>query len=307
MRAVFYGTPTEAVPALRALAGVAQIALVVTRPDRPRGRSLRLGPSAVKEAALACGWPVSQPSRAADDIDLLRELAPDVAVVVAYGQLIPPELLAVPRAGFVNVHFSILPRWRGAAPVVRAVLAGDSTTGVTLMAIDEGLDTGPIVASAETTIETEETGGELTSRLAAMGAALLAERLDSFVAGDAPAVPQSSAGVSAASRVKVAEAFVDPVTLTAEGVTRAVRAFNPRPGAWSEFEGGRMKLWRARAWAGPVPAPGVVEALGEAVVLGVRGGGVELVELQPAGRSRMEALAWMRGRRLMPTRFTRSG
>jgi methionyl-tRNA formyltransferase len=188
---------------------------------------------------------------------------------------------------------------------VRAILAGDAMTGVTLMAVDEGWDTGPIVASAQTAIEAEETGGELTARLAIMGAELLREWLAAFVAGEARAVAQAAPGASTAARVKVEEAFVDPVTSTAGVVVQAVRAYNPKPGAWSEFEGRRMKLWRVRAWPGLVPAPGIVEALGEAVVMGALGGGVELVEIQPAGRPRMQAAAWMRGRRLMPTRFTR--
>ncbi|HUU61982.1 MAG TPA: formyltransferase family protein, partial [Acidimicrobiia bacterium] len=143
MKAVFYGTPAEAVPSLEALAAMADVVLVTTRPDRSRGRSGRPQAPPVKEAALALGLPLAQPERAAHDLERLRSLAPEVAVVVAYGQLLPAALLAVPAAGFLNVHFSLLPRWRGASPVVRTLLAGDPVTGVTLMVLDEGMDTGP--------------------------------------------------------------------------------------------------------------------------------------------------------------------
>ena len=164
MRAVFYGTPAEAVPILAALTEAADVALVVTQPDRPQGRSRRPVPPPVKVAAEAWGMPVAQPRRASEDLETVRACAPDVAVVAAYGQLLKPALLEVPPAGFVNVHFSMLPRWRGASPVVRALLAGDETTGVSIMQIDEGLDTGPVFATAETPVRTSETAGALTAR-----------------------------------------------------------------------------------------------------------------------------------------------
>ncbi|MBU1226265.1 MAG: methionyl-tRNA formyltransferase, partial [Actinobacteria bacterium] len=172
MRAVFYGTPAEAVPVLAALLDVAEVALVVTQPDRPRGRSRRLEPPPVKVAAEGWGLPVAQPERASADPDAIRAFAPDVAVVAAYGQLLKPALLEVPVRGFVNVHYSLLPRWRGASPVVRAILAGDETTGVSIMQIDEGLDTGPVFAAEQTPILPGETGGGLTARLADLGARL---------------------------------------------------------------------------------------------------------------------------------------
>jgi methionyl-tRNA formyltransferase len=304
VRAVFYGTPAEAVPSLQALASLADVPLVVTRPDRPRGRSGTPQPPPVKEAALALGLEVSQPVRAVNDLDRMRALAPDVAVVVAYGQILPPDLLAVPRHGFVNVHFSLLPRWRGASPVVRAILAGDELTGVTLMQLDAGMDTGPALAVSPTRVGAEESAGELTARLAAMGAAMVAEHLPAWVAGEMIPRPQPEAGATAAARVRVEEAFVDPTRHRTAAVLRAVRAFDPKPGAWTEMDGGRLKLWRARPAGGAGPGPGVAAVAEGVVLLGAADGPVELVEVQPEGRSRMAAGDWMRGRRLQPARFT---
>jgi len=305
MRAVFYGTPAEAVPSLEALAGMAEVLLVTTRPDRPRGRSGRPQPPPVKEAAQRLGLPVSQPERAVHDLERVRLLAPDVAVVVAYGQLLPGEALAVPTAGFLNVHFSLLPRWRGASPVVRTLLAGDPLSGVTLMVLDEGMDTGPVVAMEPTPVRADETAGELSARLAELGAAMLRRHLEAYLAGDLAPRPQPPEGATAAARVRVEEAFVDPTRHRAEMVLRAVRAFDPKPGAWTELEGARVKLWRARPAPGPGPGAGVAAPAGGVVLLGAADEPVELIEVQPAGRARMEAVAWMRGRRGRPARFTR--
>lgn len=307
MRAVFFGTPAEAIPALTALADLAEVVLVTTRPDRPRGRSGKPRPPAVKQAAAARGLPVSQPEHAVHDLERLQWLAPDVAVVVAYGQLLPPALLTVPRAGFLNVHFSLLPRWRGASPVVRTLLAGDPVTGVTLMMVDEGLDTGPVVAMEPTAVRPGETAGELTTRLAALGASMLAAYLPAFVAGEITPRAQPAEGATAAARVRVEEAFIDPVRHRREAVLRAVRAFDPKPGAWTVLDGKRLKLWRARAVEASEPGPGVAAELGGAILLGTADGPVELVEVQPAGRGRMEAAAWMRGRRGRPAAFTPPG
>lgn len=304
MRAVFYGTPAEAIPTLKALTSVADVALVITRPDRPVGRSGRPQAPPVKRAAADLGLPISQPERAVHDVERLQALQPAVAVVVAYGQLLPPTLLAVPPRGFLNVHFSLLPRWRGASPVVRAILAGDRLAGVTLMRLDEGLDTGPVVAMEPTPIGVEESAGELTARLAVMGASLLARSLEPYLQGVLSPRPQPAEGATAAARVRVEEAFVDPTRHRAAAVLRAVRAFDPRPGAWTQLEGERFKLWRAAPAAGPGPAPGVVEDREGAVLLGAADGPVALLEVQPAGRARMEAAAWMRGRRGRPAGFT---
>jgi methionyl-tRNA formyltransferase len=304
VRAVFYGTPAEAVPSLEVLASLAEVPLVVTRPDRPRGRSGKPRPPPVKQAASLLGLEVSQPERAVHDLERMRALGPDVAVVVAYGQILPRELLAVPGHGFVNVHFSLLPRWRGASPVVRTLLAGDEVTGVTLMLLDAGMDTGPVIAVEPTRVGEGESAGELTTRLAGLGAEMLRAHLGPYLAGERPPRPQPEEGATAAARVRVEEAFVDPLRHRAEAVLRAVRAFDPKPGAWTDLDGIRVKLWRARPAAGPGPQPGLAAAVGGSLLLGTADGAVELVEVQPAGRGRMRGMDWMRGRRLEPARFT---
>lgn len=303
LRAVFYGTPAEAVPSLAALMTVADVALVVTQPDRARGRSKRPQPPPVKVAAEAWGLRVDQPVRASEDHRAISDLQPDVAVVAAYGQLLKPELLASTRCGFVNVHFSLLPRWRGASPVVRAILAGDSHTGVSIMQIEEGLDTGPVFATVETAIGDWDTGGVLTGRLAGLGGRLLAETLPGIVDGSLQAAPQDDERATAAAKVRTDEAFIDPVHHSAVAVVRAVRAFSPKPGAWGVVEGERIKVWEA--WGDPAEdrEPGVAVLEESRVILGTRKGSVALESVQPPGKARMGAGDWMRGRRGEPVRF----
>ncbi len=300
IRAVFLGTPAEAVPVLAALEESATVTAVITRPDRARGRSGTPEPPPVKVAAATRGLIVHQPERSAELGALLAGC--DVAVVAAYGRLIPPAALAVPTAGFLNVHFSLLPRWRGASPVVRAILAGDAATGVTLMQIDEGLDTGPTLARATTPISAEETAGELTMRLAHLGAQLLRESLPGIVAGTLVAVPQPVEGVTGAGKVTVAEAHLDPARHRAIAVLRAVRAFNPKPGAWGVVQGERIKVWSVRSAVGEA-TPGTALVHGGAVLLGTADGVVELVTVQPPGKSPMAASAWMNGRRGVAAKF----
>jgi methionyl-tRNA formyltransferase len=302
-RAAFYGTPAAAVPVLAALLEVAEVPLVVTQPDRPRGRSGRPMPPPVKVAAESWGLQVVQPRRASQDLETVRAASADVAVVAAYGQLLSPALLEIPPAGFVNVHFSLLPRWRGASPVVRAILAGDGRTGVSIMQIDEGLDTGPVYARAETAIGAGETAGELTARLAALGARLLADALPGIVAGSAVPSPQDDAAATAAAKVRTEEAFVDPRHHTSDAVLRAIRAFNPRPGAWGRVDGERIKLWEATPAEGPAPVPGTAEPAGGEVRLGTGDGAVVLERVQPSGKAPMAAGDWMRGRRGAPAVF----
>jgi methionyl-tRNA formyltransferase len=300
IKAAFLGTPEEAVPVLEALGGIAEITVVITRPDRPQGRSGALVPPPVKVTAIERGWRVAQPSRSSELAALV--VGADVAVVAAYGRIIPEPALAVPVAGFVNVHFSLLPRWRGASPVVRAILAGDEHTGATLMAVDAGLDTGATYAVESTPIDSAETAGELTARLAQLGAGLVVTRLGDIVAGRLRAVPQPVVGVTAAGKVTVEEAYLDPVRHRATPFLRAVRAFNPKPGAWSLVEGRRVKVWKARPAVGEI-TPGMAELRGGAVLLGVADGAVELVEVQPPDRATMSATAWMNGRRGRPAAF----
>jgi len=300
IRAAFLGTPDAAVPVLSALGAIAEVTIVITRPDKPRGRSGDPQPPPVKVEAARQGWPVAQPERSADLAALVR--GADVAVVAAYGRIVPGEALATPAAGFVNVHFSLLPRWRGASPVVRAILAGDPETGVTLMRLDEGLDTGPTFDRMTTPIGGDETTGDLTTRLADLGARLLVSRLDAIVAGTLRSVPQDPAGATAAGKVTVDEAHLDARRHHTEPVLRAVRAFNPTPGAWAVVEGERLKVWEARPASGEV-APGTAERRDGAVLLGTADGVVALVTVQPAGRPAMPATAWMNGRRGAPAVF----
>lgn len=294
MRAVFAGTPPAAVPALIALSRAAEIELVVTRPDRPRGRSRRPQPSAVKQAALDLGLTVSQPETAAqlsETVGTLNHL--DVAVVAAYGALVRPEVLAMPRAGFVNVHFSILPRWRGAAPVQRAILAGDRRTGVTLMGMDEGLDTGPILATASTAIGADEDATELTGRLSEMGARLLDTWLGPIVHGGVAPIVQDSSRATTAPKLTSDERWID-VAAPASSVLAAVRGLAPWPGAWVHHDTGALRIHRA-ARGNLEIEPGSLIRGPHGLELGVGDGSILLVEVQPDGRRRMPALDWARG------------
>ena len=295
MRAVFFGTPVEAIPSLVALLTIADVPLVVTRPDRPRGRSKRLRPPPVKEAALERGLRVVQPTNHGEVLAMVAESAPDVAVLTAYGRLIARDLLDTPARGFVNVHFSLLPRWRGASPVVRAILAGDQQTGVTLMKIDEGLDTGPIISTADTLIGPEENAGELTTRLAALGGDLLATTLPSYLDRAIDPRAQPVDGVTAAGKIHRDEAFIDPTRHSVESIERAVRAFNPRPGAWGVVGGERVKVLRVRSGSGRID-PGAARIEEGRAMLGVAGAALEILEVHPPGRRRMSGTDWLRGR-----------
>lgn len=292
-RAVFFGTPAPAVPALWALAEGAEAVLVVTRPDRPRGRSGRPRPPPVKQAAGDLGIRVAQPERLRGLVPELEELKPEVGVVVAFGSLLPPEILALFPAGLINVHFSLLPRWRGAAPVARAILAGDEGTGVSLMRLDEGLDTGPVIATAETPIFPDETAGELTERLARMGAALLRVTLPRYLSGEIAPRPQDHDKAIYAEKLAVEEARLS-LSSEPDHFCRRVRGFNPRPGAWLEVQDLRLKIWRARPAVGQLQ-PGDWEVEDDRLILGLDNGSVHLEEVQPAGRRRMRGAEWARG------------
>lgn len=305
VRAAFLGTPSTAVPSLRALVEIAELALVVTRPDRARGRSGKPQAPPVKEEALARDLPLAQPTSAAElRAALLQALPLDVGVVVAFGMLLPPQVLEIPRLGFVNVHFSLLPRWRGAAPVARAIEAGDTTTGVTLLQLDEGLDTGPVLASRPASIEPTESAGELGARLAQLGAACLREELPGFLAGDTIPRPQPAEEASYAAKVAPEEARLRPERPAAE-LELTVRAFNPRPGAYAMMGRDRFKVLRARQVEGVESLPpGELRMEGERLVMGTGAGMLELIEVQPAGRRVMAAAAWARGRRAPLGRLT---
>jgi len=294
-RIVFLGTPASAVPALRTLGR--QVVMVVTRPDRGAGRSRKLRPSPVKLAALELGIGISQPERSADLAPIIASADADVAVVVAFGMLIPAPVLSIPAMGFLNVHFSLLPRWRGAAPVERAILAGDRVTGVTIMQLDEGLDTGPLLAKRTLQLGSEADAVRVIGELGELGAELLAETLPPYLRGELQPRAQPTEGITYAKRIDVSEMKIDP-SMSAEEVDRVIRAFTARGGAYGFHDGERVKVWRARLASGPGLEPGRLAVREGAVFLGTGRGDLELLEVQPAGRKRMEAAAWARGRKL---------
>lgn len=293
---VFLGTPQPAVPALQTLARICDVAAVVTQPDRARGRSATPRPPPVKVAAQHLGLEVLQPAKMAEVVAVAA--AADVAVLVAFGRLIPESLLGAPRLGMVNIHFSLLPRWRGAAPVQRAILAGDTRSGVTLMQMDAGLDTGPVLAVAQTLIGADESAGGLTQRLAVLGADLLAAAFPELVAGSLEPRVQDEGLATAAPRFSTGDAHLElPADPTV--VLRFIRGFSPDPGAWGLLDGERFKVLEAVALDASAAAGSIV-AVGDAVALGTGGGAVELVTVQPAGRRPLSAREWFNGRRRQP-------
>lgn len=305
-RAIFFGTPDFAVPCLDALATVADVVLVVTQPDRPRGRGLELAPPPVKVRAEALGVPVVQPVkvRTPEFAASLRALEADVAVVVAYGRILTRAVLDAPRLGCVNVHASLLPRWRGAAPIQWAVARGDAETGVCLMQMDEGLDTGPVLARRATPIGPDETAGELAVRLAALGAELLREELPRHLAGALVAVPQDDARHTLAPLLEKAHGAID-WSASAQSVHDLVRGMSPWPGAFTQLpSGATLKVHASRVVARPAQAegaePGAVVAADRAggLVVACGAGALALVAVQPEGKRRMSAVDYLAGRPL---------
>jgi methionyl-tRNA formyltransferase len=303
MRLVFAGTPTVALPSLDALIASDRhdVVAVITRPDALAGRGRHLTPSPVKVRALEAGIDVMTPSRPSDPdfLDQLGEIAPDCCPVVAYGALVPPAALKIPTVGWVNLHFSILPAWRGAAPVNHAVLAGDDLTGATTFLLEAGLDTGPVFGVMTTVIGPRDTAGDLLDRLSVDGATLLTATLDGIEDGTVAPVPQPTDGVSLAPKLTTADARVD-WDRAAIVVDRLVRACTPSPGAWSRLRDKRVGI-------GPVvPLPesldlaaGAIRDAGSAgVVVGTRTGPVRLGEVRPEGKPAMAAADWVRGLRL---------
>lgn len=294
IRTAFLGTPMSAVPSLAALMDIATVEFVVTQPDRPKGRGRKLEAPPIKIAAADWGLPVYQPETRAELLELFLREKLDVAVIVAYGRILRPELLAATDSGFVNVHFSLLPRWRGAAPVERAILGGDDYTGVSLMVLDQGLDTGPVFAVEETPINDYESAGQVTGRLSWIGADVLRGHLDAYVQGRLAPARQMATGATNAPALTTAEARLS-ASLPTSAFSRAVRAFNPRPGAWIEAEGNRVKILEVGP-ASPRLEQGSIEIINGRPVLGLLGGSVELVEMQPAGKPVLTGRAWANGR-----------
>jgi methionyl-tRNA formyltransferase len=296
MRIVFAGTPEFAVPALIAVAAAQQVARVLTQPDRPAGRGLTATASPVKQAAARLGLPVLQPAtlKAPDVQAELRALAPDALVVAAYGLILPQAVLDIPRLGGINIHASLLPRWRGAAPIQRALLAGDRETGISIMRMEAGLDTGPVLLREAVAIGPDDTAGTLHDRLAALGAQLVVAALDGLARGTIAATPQPAEGATYAVKLAKHEARIDWTRPAAE-LERQVRAFNPFPGATARLRGTEIKIWRA-AVAEAAGEPGVVLALDSAAIVVACGcGALRLEALQRAGGKRLPAREFLRG------------
>ncbi|MET7292570.1 methionyl-tRNA formyltransferase [Streptomyces griseoloalbus] len=302
MKLVFAGTPEVAVPALDALlaSGRHEVAAVVTRPDAPAGRGRRLVASPVAERAEEAGIEVLKPARPKDPAFLarLQEIAPDCCPVVAYGALLPRAALDIPARGWVNLHFSLLPAWRGAAPVQHAIMAGDEITGAVTFLIEEGLDSGPVYGTVTEEIRPTDTSGDLLTRLAFAGSGLLAATMDGIEDGTLKAVPQPAEGISLAPKVTVEDARVDWHT-PALRVDRVVRGCTPAPGAWTTFRGERLKIVQAA----PVPeltdiAPGQLSVGKNNVYVGSGSYAVELLWVQAQGKKPMRAADWARGVRI---------
>jgi len=298
LRVVFAGTPPFAAAALEALARAGHsIPLVLTQPDRPAGRGLRETASAVAQSAARLGLRVEKPATLKDSAaqELIRSASPEVMVVAAYGLLLPEAVLAIPRFGCLNIHASLLPRWRGAAPVQRAILAGDAETGVGIMQMEKGLDTGPVRLEKRIAIEAGESAGELTARLASLGAAAIVEALGRLEA--LPAHVQDASRATYAAKVAKSEARID-WSRTSEELDRQVRAFNPAPGAEAAVGGEVLKIWKAKP-AGGHGTPGeILEAEGDHFVVATGSGALALLEVQKPGGRRVSPGDFLRGARL---------
>jgi methionyl-tRNA formyltransferase len=303
VRLLFAGTPQVALPSLRALLASPrhEVAAVITRPDAPVGRGLRIERSPVAKLADEHGVEVLSPHRPSEPafLDRLRELAPDCVPVVAYGALVPRVALDIPRHGWINLHFSLLPQWRGAAPVQAAILHGDEITGASVFQLEETLDTGPVYGVLTEPIRPRDTAGELLDRLAEAGAELLLSTVDGIADGLLVPRPQPAEGVSLAPKVTIADAKVD-WSAPPMAVDRLIRSVTPEPGAWSEFRGERLKLGPVEVSNVDGLAPGELLAGKRNVLVGTNGSAVQLSYVQPQGRKPTPAADWARGVRIKP-------
>ncbi|MFF4103911.1 methionyl-tRNA formyltransferase [Streptomyces sp. NPDC001903] len=304
MKLVFAGTPEVAVPALDALiaSGRHEVAAVVTRPDAPAGRGRRLVASPVAERAAEAGIEILKPVRPRDPEfqARLREIGPDCCPVVAYGALIPKSALEIPRHGWVNLHFSLLPAWRGAAPVQHSIMGGDQVTGASTFLIEEGLDTGPVYGHLTEEIRPTDTSGDLLTRLAFAGSGLLAATMDGIEDGTLRAVEQPADGISIAPKITVEDARID-WTAPAMRADRVVRGCTPAPGAWTVFRGERLKLISVGLVTDRTDlAPGELAPGKNNVYVGTGSHAVELLWVQPQGKKPMRGADWARGVRIAP-------
>lgn len=295
---VFFGTPEFAVPSLRALLGEGfDVAAVVTQPDKPQGRSRsNLVPPPVKAAALEEGLTVFQPEKPSDPefLRALKALAPDLGVVVAYGHILKPDLLAVPTRGMINVHASLLPKFRGAAPIQHALIEGVAETGISIMQLDAGMDTGPVLYQLATPVPPDETGGELTVRLAELGAEALVEAMELMVSGAVTPEPQDHAQATYAPKLTRELARIH-WTAPPEQTARLVRALDPKPGAWTTLDGRDVKLFGPSRQAATGGEPGTVIS-DYPLVIKAGDGAIRFDDVQPSGKERMTTELWARGR-----------
>ncbi len=303
MRLLFMGTSPFAVPTLHRLIESPDydVQAVVTQPDRPAGRGGKMAASPVKEAAVTAGLPLLQPEkvRAKEFVQIIRDLAPDAIVVAAFGQIIPQRILDIPVLGCLNVHGSLLPRWRGAAPMQYALMAGDAETGVTTMRMDAGLDTGDILLQASLPLDDIENWGALEPRLAEIGAGLLLRTLEALARGDCPRIPQDAAGMTLAPSLPPDIGQLD-WTRPARDLHNRVRGVTPRPGAFTFRQGKRLKVWRTEVVESDA-MPGAVESIGGGgITVGTSKGALRLLDVQPESKGRMAADAWARGARVVP-------
>jgi len=301
LKILFMGTPEFAATSLKALLGAGYpVVGVVTQPAKPAGRGGKLRPSPVKEVALAHNLPLFQPRRLRrpEVVAQLRELGADLTVVVAYGQILSRGALEISPLGSINVHGSLLPRWRGAAPIQRAIMAGDTETGVCTMWMDEGMDTGDVCLTARVPIGPDATGGEVHDRLAEVGAELLVETLRRIEAGDAPRIPQPAEGVTYASKLEREDEQID-WSRPAQVLHNQIRALNPWPGAYTTGPKGTLKVWRTSLLPDTAPGaePGTVLQLvrGEGFVVATGDGALLVREVQPPGKGRMDAWSYVNG------------
>jgi len=297
MRLVFAGTPAFAAASLRALVAAGhQVGLVLTRPDRPAGRGLKLVASEVKQLALELGIEVYQPAtlRDADAQARIREVAADAMVVAAYGLILPAAVLEMVPRGCINVHASLLPRWRGAAPIQRALLAGDAETGISIMRMEEGLDTGPVYLAHRLPIAANETAGSLHDKLAEAGGDAIVEALAKIAEGRLQPVPQPAEGMTYAAKIAKEEAILD-WSADAVVLERRIRAFNPFPGASTLLDGGALKVWQASVAKGDGAAGTTLQAGEGRVVVACGRGALSLEQMQRAGGKRMGAAEFLRG------------
>ena len=301
MKVIFAGTPDFAAQALRAIAAAGfEILLVLTQPDRPKGRGMQLQASPVKQAALELGLAIAQPAslRHEEAQALLRAQNADVMVVAAYGLILPQAVLDTPAHGCLNIHASLLPRWRGAAPIQRAIEAGDTETGVCIMQMDAGLDTGAVVSTHHYAIKNTDTATDVHDALAVLGAhAIVADLQQLQQTGGLNATPQPPAGITYAQKLSKEEAKID-WNESALVIERKIRAFNPVPGAWVEYQNQPLKIWRAEAVAQSGRAGEVLAISSDGLIVACGEGALNITELQPAGSKRMPVAAFAAGRHI---------